>query len=182
MSQTCDEEDELVTATESQERTLAGTDGYVVESSEGDLGWVEEVWVGDAHEPGALAVRATDGRHGLLRGEDVVAVDREYRWVVVRVESELLELDSPRLLKADEADESGRMAASWETTGEVFRLAPRRRLWRLPFLRRRARSRTPREPRLWLAVAVLLSSLAFLIVLVATLAFLVAWLVTGEAY
>jgi len=170
-----------MTATESQELTLAGTDGYVVESTEGDLGWVEEVWVGDANEPGALAVRTTDGRHGLLLSEDVLAVDREYHWVVVCPEPVLLELDSPRMVKTEQAGDGGRVTASWATTGEAFRLAPRRRWWRLPF-RRRKRASTGAEPPLWRAVAVLLSSIAFLVVLVAFLAFLVARIVTGAAY
>lgn len=170
-----------MTATEIHEPALDGTDGFVVESTEGDLGWVEEVWVGEGNEPGALAVRTTDGRHGLLLSKDVLAVDREYHWVVVRSEPELLALDNPRMLDADEGDGGGHIAASWKTTGEVFRLAPRRRRWRVPFLRRKARSGHG-EPPLWRAIAVLLSSIAFLVVLIATLAFLIAWLVAGEAY
>jgi hypothetical protein len=167
-----------MTATETAERTLVGTDGFVVESTEGDLGWVEEVWLGEADEPDALAVRTIDGRHGLLQSEDILAVDREYRWVVVRPDPVLLELDAPRMMTPREEDD-GRLAASWTTTGEVFRLAPRRRRWRFPFRRRASASD---EPRLWRAVTVLLTSIAFLVVLVATLAFLVAWLVTGDAY
>jgi len=167
-----------MTATDTAERTLVGTDGFVVESTEGDLGWVEEVWVGEADEPGALAVRTTDGRHGLLRREDILAVDREYRWVVVRPNPVLLELDAPRITTQREEDD-GRPAASWKTTGEVFRLAPRRRRWRVPFRRRASASG---EPPLWRAVTVLLTSIAFLVVFVAALAFLVARLVTGAAY
>jgi hypothetical protein len=171
-----------MTATESPERTLAGTDGYVVESTEGDLGWVEEVWIDEANEPGALAVLTNDGRHGLLRSEDVVAVDREYRWVVVQSDPELLELDPPRMVESNEGDEPGRLAASWTTTGDVLRLAPRRRRrWRPAFLRRKSSS-PGAEPKLWRAIAVLLSSIAFLVVFVATLAFLVARIVTGAAY
>jgi hypothetical protein len=172
-----------MSTTESQERTLDGTEGYVVESTEGDLGWVEEVWVGDANEPDALAVRTSEGRHGLLSGKDVLAVDHEYHWVVVRPEPVLLELDSPRMLTGGEGDAGGRVAASWSTTGMVFRVTPRRRPWRIPFRRRRSASASAdREPRLWRSVAVLLSSIALLVVVVATLAFLVARLVTGAAY
>jgi hypothetical protein len=171
--------------TESQELTLDGTEGFVVESTEGDLGWVEEVWVGDANEPSALAVRTTEGRHGLLTSKDILAVDREYHWVVVRPEPVLLELDSPRMLTGAEGDAGGRVAASWTTTGEVFRVAPRRRPWRIPFRRRRSASASAereQEPPLWQSIAVLLSSIALLVVVVATLAFLVARLVTGAAY
>jgi hypothetical protein len=169
-------------ATESQELTLDGTEGFVVESTAGDLGWVEEVWVADSNEPGALAVRTIEGRHGLLMAEDVLTVDREYHWVVVGPEPALLELDSPRLLADEKRDAGGRVAASWSTTGEVFRVTPRRRPWRVPFLRRRSTSAPAQEPRLWQSVAVLLSSIALLVVFVATLAFLVARLVTGAAY
>jgi hypothetical protein len=169
--------------TESRELTLDGTEGYVVESTEGDLGWVEEVWVGDANEPSALAVRTAEGRHGLLPGKDVLAVDREYHWVVVRPEPVLLELDSPRMLARGEGDAGGRVAASWSTTGAVFRVAPRRRPWRIPFRRRRSASASAdREPPLWQSVATLLTAIVLLVALVMTLAFVVARIVTGAAY
>jgi hypothetical protein len=88
------------------------------------------------------------------------------------------------MLSVREEDEGGRIAASWTTTGEVFRIAPRRRhRWRFPFLRRKSKSAAAsREPQLWQAVAILLTSIAFLVALVAALAFLIAWLVTGAAY
>jgi hypothetical protein len=171
-----------MTTTESQELTLEGTEGFVVESTEGDLGLVEEVWVGDADDVGALAVRTTDGRHGLLLSEDVLAVDRDYHWVVVRPEPLLRELDSPRMQTTREGGEGERIAASWATTGEVFRLAPRRRRRHRLFRRRTPASGAGREPELWRAVAVLLSSIALIVVTVAAVAFIVAWIVTGAAY
>lgn len=159
---------------------LRGTDGYVVESPDGDVGWVEEVWLGETNEPRAIAVRTADGRHGLLLDDQVLAVDREYHWVVVPRDPSLLALDPPRLVADGEA-RSG-LTASWTTTGERFpALAPRRRA--LLAARRAARSRTARaEWPLWRSVATLLATIAFLVAFTITLAFVVAWLVTGAAY
>src|SRR5947207_12513462 len=103
-----------------------GTGGVVVESLDGDVGWVEEVWLGEDGEPRALAVQTVDGRHGLLRREDVEAVDREEEWVVVPHGLKLLELDAPRVRTA-----SGQVVASWSTTGEVLD-APARPPWHWP--------------------------------------------------
>src|SRR5215831_4727434 len=100
----------MVTATETNERLLE-TDGYVVESAAGDLGWVEEVWIDDEGEAEAVAVRTADGRHGLLLADDVLTVDRESRWVVVDEDTKLLELAAPRLNR-----EGGRLTSSWGTT------------------------------------------------------------------
>jgi hypothetical protein len=172
-----------MTATERRELTLERTEDFVVESTDGDLGWVEEVWVAEANEPGALAVRTTEGRHGLLLAEDVLAIDREYRWVVVRPEATLLELDSPRMSTEREGADVGRVSASWSTTGEVFRAAPRRRRSRSAFRRRRSKAAsTDREPRLWRAVAALLSFIALLVVVVVALAVVIPWLVAGAAF
>src|ERR671918_9256 len=46
-----------------EDQRLVETDGFILESSEGDVGHVEEVWVGEANEPHALAVRTSEGRH-----------------------------------------------------------------------------------------------------------------------
>ena len=158
---------------------LVETEGFVVESSEGDVGLVEEVWVGEANEPHALAVRTSEGRHGLLLGDDVLAVDRENHWVVVSPETILLELSAPRLQEAPDGEDAPRATAAWTTTGDVVPLVPPpRRHWRFP-----ARlSRLLPLDRLPWAVAILLTSIAFLVALVLTLAFVVARLLTGSAY
>jgi hypothetical protein len=156
---------------------LHGTDGYVVETAAGDVGWVEELWLGEEDEPRAVAVRTSDGRHGLLLDEQVLAVDRENHWIVVPPEPTLLELDAPRIV-ADGSTPS----ASWTTTGAEFP-APARRRRVLPALRRAAPSLTARkEWPLWRSVATLLASIAFLVALTITLAYVIAWLVTGAAY
>ena len=161
-----------------EDQRLVETDGFVVESSEGDIGLVEEVWVGEANEPRALAVRTSEGRHGLLMAEDVLAVDRENHWVVVSPETVLLELSAPRL-QGQGDDGSPGPTASWTTTGDTVPLVPPlRRQWRFPVrLSRRARGLPPQ----W-AIAVLLTSIALLVALVLTLAFLVARILTGSAY
>ena len=94
---------------------LRDADGFVVESSAGDIGWVEEVWIGESGDPQALAVRTADGRHGLLLPTEVLAVDREQRWVVVPPEPGLLELDAPRVTGVGSA-RTEPLAASWTTT------------------------------------------------------------------
>ena len=162
-----------------EDQRLVETDGFVVESSEGDVGHVEEVWVGEANEPHALVVRTSEGRHGLLLGDDVLAVDRENHWVVVSPETVLLELSAPRLQTVQGEDGSPGPTASWTTTGDTVPLhPPPRRRWRFPVrLSRLARGLPPQ----W-AIAVLLTSIALLVAIVLTLAFLVARLLTGSAY
>ncbi len=160
---------------------LQNTDGFLVESADGDVGWVEEIWLGEADEPRALAVQTLEGRHALLLGEDVLGVDREQRWVVVSPGQELLELDPPRLTSGNG------LAASWGTTGHVLP-APARPHWRLPVRharpqpRRAAVARERPERPLWQMVALLYGSLALIASLLIGLAFVVAWLLTGAAY
>lgn len=157
---------------------LRDTDGFLVESPEGDLGWVEEVWLGESGEARALAVRTADGRHGLLLDEDVVAVDRERRWVVVPEKPKLLELDAPRL--ASEGD--GGIAASWRTTGAGLEVTPRpHRLWHVPY--RPAEPKPPTRRRqqdrpVWQGIALLLVTIAFLVGFTTALAFAIADLLT----
>lgn len=174
----------MATVAETNAR-LRETDGFVVESPDGDLGWVEEVWVGEANEPAALAVRTADGRHGLLLGEDVLAVDRENRWVVVPAEPDLLELDVPRLTTMRERG-AIRLAASWTTTGALLPVSPRRhRRSRFPSHPSKATPPAPTESLerpLWQPVGLLIVSLVLIVALVITLAFVVARLVTGAAY
>ena len=170
----------MATATE-----LRHADGFLVESSDGDLGWVEEVWLDDEDEPRALALQTLDGRHGLLRVEDVLAVEPDERWVVVSPEQQLLELDAPRIRSGN-----GRLHASWDTTGAVLRASAEPR-WHLPHLPHRgprghpriaaASRRIQRWPP-WLAIGALYGALGVIIAALIVVAFVIAWLVTGHAY
>jgi hypothetical protein len=156
---------------------LHDTLDFVVESAEGDLGRVEEVWLGPADEPQALAVRLRDGSRALLLAQDVIAVDREHRWVVVDPSPELLELDAPRL----DGDGSGRLAASWTTTGAVVHPEPPQPL---AGLHRRLSRHVPRaaERPLWQLIAILYTSLTVIVLAVVGLVFLVSWLAGGAPY
>ena len=146
---------------------LRNADGYMVESPHGDVGEVEEVWL-DHEEPCALAVRFKDGRRALLLSHDVVAVDREHRWVVVPEEAKLLELDTPRL-RAGEAP-----AASWSTTGNVVAIAPRND--RDVAVTRSAERSDAVERPLWEMIAILYVGLLVIVAFVTALAFTVALL------
>lgn len=151
----------------------------------GDVGWVEEIWVDEEDEPRALAVRTTDGRHALLLEKEVVAVEHEQRWVVVRPQRALLELAPPRLTNGGRAGSGIRMTASWATTGEPL-AAPARQSWgwrlRLPRPRRAAVPQDGAERPLWQVIAALYASLAFAVAFIITLAFLIARLISGAAY
>ena len=175
----------MATVAETNAR-LRETDGFVVESPDGDLGWVEEVWVREANEPAALAVRTADGRHALLLGEDVLAVDRENRLVVVPREPALFELDVPRLATTRGKGRAIRLAASWTTTGALLPVSPRRHhLSRFPSRPSEATPSVPTESLerpLWQPVAVLIASLVLIVAFTITLAFVIARLVTGAAY
>jgi hypothetical protein len=148
-------------------RALRDADGYMVESPHGDVGEVEEVWL-DHEDPCALAVRFKDGRRALLLSRDVVAVDREHRWVVVPAEAQLLELDAPRL-RAGEAP-----AASWSTTGNVVAIAPRTDK-DIAVTANAEPSGTAERP-LWEMIAILYVGLLVIVVFVTALAFTVALL------
>jgi hypothetical protein len=154
---------------------LCDTDGFLVESPEGDVGRVEEVWLDEHDDPCALAVRTGDGQHALLLADEVVTVDREHRWVVVPSAPRLLELAPPRV----SLDGGVRLSASWETTGEAVELPPRpARRWL-----RRARARRDLEERpLWLVIACLYGWLVVAVALMLGLAFGIAALVGGAPY
>jgi hypothetical protein len=57
---------------------LGESEGYTVESPDGSIGWVEEVWLGERRTPRALAMRTVDGTRALLLAEQVAAVDHEH--------------------------------------------------------------------------------------------------------
>jgi hypothetical protein len=154
---------------------LLDTEAYAVESPEGEIAEVEEVWLDPSDEPVALAVRTRDGAHALLLEEDVVAVDREHRWVVVDSRPELLELAPPRL----DGSRHGHLSASWTTTGEIVRPEPPRRLAGLhaPV----PHTDVGAKP-LWKQVAVLYGSVAVIVCAVLGLVFLISWLAGGSPY
>jgi hypothetical protein len=123
-----------------------------------------------------------DGRRVLLLAERVVAVDQEREWIVVEDEPQLLELDAPRLSLVG----GSRLQAFWVTTGE--RVVAPTRTGQLP-LGVRLRLRWPQlslanaaEWPLWKIVVVLYATIALLLLLMMTLAFSTAWIVTGTAY
>jgi hypothetical protein len=165
---------------------IRDADGFLVEASEGDIGWVEEVWLDAEDEPRALALQTLDGRHALLRAEDVLAVNREQHWVVVPPGQELLELDAPRMQTAN-----GNVVASWRTTGAVLP-APSEPRWQWPLHlphhhvhrhpRLEAASRRVRRWPPWVAIAALYGALALIAASLMALAFAIAELVVGRAY
>jgi hypothetical protein len=155
---------------------LRATDGYDVESPQGHIGSVEEVWLDETNEPRALAVRTSDGRHGLLMDDQVLAVDPENRWVVVPADPTLLELDLPRLV----SDGPSEPVATWVTTGERFR-ASTPHPHAHPALRRALRRLRAERP-FWQVIAIFLASIALIVTFTITVAFLAARVVTGDAY
>lgn len=165
-----------MSATAVRREDLRGCDGFQVESREGMVGWVEEVWLDGSDEPEALAIRITEGRRALLRVDDIESLDLEYGWVVVGPDAKLLELDAPRV--------DGATAASWRTTGTVLPVPrPPGLIDRILRRSRRRLGRPGREERpIWQVVGFLYGVLVLLIALFMTLSFLVAYLVTGRAY
>jgi hypothetical protein len=154
-------------------RELHDTLDFVVESPDGAVGRVEEVWLGPEGEPQAVAVRTTDGNRALLLEEDVLAVDRERHWVVARAGADLLELEAPRLASRDA---EGHLAASWSTTGTV--LHPHEPT-PVPAA---SRSRQTTDRPLWQVIAILYGWVGFVVALVIALVFVISALVAGSAY
>src|SRR5919197_4871381 len=161
---------------------LRASDGFRVESPRGCLGVVEEVWIGEAGEPQALAMRTVDGHHALLLAEEVEAVLPEEEQVVVE-EPRLLELEPPRLDGSHGDGHVARLSASWATTGELLPLPEPGARLRLPFVSRidTAEPDLFVERPLWQTVAILYGSITLIAVIVVALAFLVPLLVVGHA-
>jgi hypothetical protein len=167
---------------------LPACDGFRVESPNGPVGWVEEVWLGRPNEPSAFALRLFDGRHGLLTDADVVAVLPEDALVVTGPDPAMLELGPPRVERWSTANGHVDLTATWSTTGAVIEL-PRRSpsrlraavLARRPWLLRPTRREGEERP-LWQTLILLYAGLAFLVLLVISLAFVIARLLTGTAY
>ena len=155
---------------------LTDCDGFRIESPSGLVGWVEETWLGPSGDPLALAVRALDGRRGLLVAEDVEAVLSEGETVVARRDARLLELDAPRI---EDGSRDSTVRASWRTTGAVLeppappgllrQLILARRPWRLA-----PPPATPSERPVYQTVAFLYAGIVLLAASVMALAFLLA--------
>jgi hypothetical protein len=160
---------------------LYDTEDFVVESAEGPVGRVEEVWLGPDDEPQALAIRTVDRKRALLLSDEIRTVDRHYRWVVVRAHAQLLELDAPRVTSMDVGGEL-RFAASWATTGtRLATPSPSRLTWLMRGAAPTKKLRRGERP-VWKAVAVLYGCLALAAAVLTALAFLIPLLVTGWAY
>jgi hypothetical protein len=153
---------------------LNDTEGFDLESADGAIGRVEEIWLGPDEEPQALAIRMTDRSRALLLGEDVVAVDREHHWVVVGACPGLLELDAPRLEST-----GGRPTASWATTGVVIHPEPPSTPG-VQVFRRRMPNMDERP--LGQLVVTLYAAVALIVVFVVALVFVVSWIVAGHPY
>jgi hypothetical protein len=157
---------------------LATCDGFTVEAPDGALGWVEESWLDDAGHPGAFAVRTAEGRRALLSAEAVQAVDPDTQEVFVAADAVLFELEAPRITSLD-----GDVVASWRTTGATVEpsvvLAPHAKPPAPSLSASRAATRHTERPLVQI-VAIGLTCLAALIAIEITLAFVVAYLVTGH--
>jgi hypothetical protein len=161
-------------------------DGFRVDSPDGRLGLVEEVWLGTAGEPVALAVRLENGRRGLMLAEDVRTILEDDRVVIAAPRAKLLELDAPRLEQISAGGGAPRLAASWATTGALLRPPPRPQpLARLLFAVTRSPASQPaaeHERPIWRTILILYASIALLAAGLMAVAFLAALLATGHAY
>ncbi len=156
---------------------LETCDGFTVEAPDGALGWVEETWLDAAGRPGAFAVRTGDGRRALLPVDAVQAVDLDTQEVFVVADAALLELAAPRIARLDRG-----VVALWHTTGatvEAVPVAAHAQPSTPPLSASRAATRQSERP-LAQIVAFALGCLAALIALEITLAFTIAYLVTGH--
>jgi len=132
---------------------LRDTEDYAVETPSGAIGLVEEV------RPGGLAVRTADGMRALLRSDEVLAVDREHRWVVVD--------EHPALVDA--------------ATGGIVHPEPIDRLAGVREVFRRHAPHLAHRP-LWQLVAILYGGLTLIVAGGVGLVFLIAWLAAGAPY
>ena len=132
---------------------LRGTEDYAVETPAGEIGRVEEV------REEALAVRTSDGTHALLRGHDVITVDREHHWVVVEEHPTLVELATGGTIHPEPIDRLADVRAAFQR--------------HMPHLADRP---------LWQLVAILYGALTFIVGAGVGLVFLIAWLATGSPY
>jgi hypothetical protein len=163
------------------------TDGFRIESDDGLLGWVEETWLGAEDEPNALALRLLDGRRALVLATDIESVVPEREYVSVRGGARMLELAAPQIERLALDGGPPRITASWQTTGELIRPPKPPGKLRHALLELRPWRLAPPpapsgEQSVGKALIVMLPLLGLLIALEITLAFVVAYLVTGRAY
>lgn len=162
----------IVTETES-------CDGFTVEAPAGCLGWVEETWLDAAGHRAAVAVRTPDGRRALLLAGEVRAIDPDAQEVLVDPDTELLELEPPRLASLD-----GTISAIWQATHAHLApvVADAHAAPEEPALAAARTSTSHRERPLWQIVAFAFGCLATLVILEIGLAYGIAYLVTGRPY
>ncbi len=148
---------------------LLASDGFQVVAPDARVGTVEEIWLGKDGEPTGVAIRARDGRRGLVLVDDVAGLDADRRWLVVGPDAEVLELELPRIVRP--ADGSGRVQAAWSTNGTTLPLRPERPP--------RAVRTTPEavDPPLMRSIVVLYAGVALVVLVVMALAFAVPYLV-----
>jgi hypothetical protein len=130
-------------------------------------------------------LRLVDGRRALILAAEVEAVVAEREQVAVRDGARMLELGTPHLERVAVDGGPPRLAASWQTTGEV--LAPPKPPGKLrhALLELRPWRLAPPPPpggeqTVGHALLLLLPLLGLLIAFEITLAFAVAYLVTGR--
>jgi hypothetical protein len=148
-------------------------DGLAVESLQGRLGEVEEVWLGPDDEPQALVVQRRDGRRGLLLADGVASVEPEEGAVFARPGHRLFELAAPKMT----AD--SRLTASWTAADNPLPPLEQQRSRLLPRLH--MPDATPSEQPLWKQIAILYVGIGIVVCVVMLLAFLIAWAWTGSA-
>jgi hypothetical protein len=160
---------------------LAVCDGYrVFAEGGGELGRVEEIWLGAWDEATAVVVRLLDGRRGLLLAADVAGVWPETRFMTMAAKADLLRLEPPHV---DPEHDGRRPAASWRTSGDVLELHESPRIGRLlPDALRASRGAAKEESErpLWQAVAGLFLTVLTIVVVLISLDFLVSYLVVGS--
>lgn len=144
---------------------LRGCDGFRVEAPRGLIGEVEETWLGPDREPAGFAVRLVDGRRGLVLAAAVQAVLRGNEEILLNENAPVQALAAHRLERAAGTDEP--VTASWATTGDLVSPLP---------------TSPPPETPMWKAAVTIVTGLALLVALEITLAFSVAYLLTGRAY
>jgi hypothetical protein len=157
---------------------VATCDGFTVEAPDGALGWVEESWLDATDHPGAFAVRTAEGRRALLSADAVQAIDLDTLELFVAPDAVMLELEAPRITSLD-----GDAVASWRTTGATVEhssvLAPHAKPAAPSLAASRAASQHAERPFPQI-IAIGLACLAALIAIEITLAFTIAYLVTGH--